>query len=103
MCTEAALVALRRRYPQIYGTNKKLVLDTDDIKITAKDFQYALRKVVPASQRSVASPGRALNDNIKPLLQSTLELVLEKIRGFFPPAKTVKGKHVLTSVRYDLF
>ncbi len=91
LCTEAALVALRRRYPQIYGTNKKLVLDTNDIKISAKDFQYAMKKIVPASQRSVAAPGQALNQIMKPLLESTLELILEKIRGFFPAAKAIKG------------
>ena len=91
LCTEAALVALRRRYPQIYGTNKKLVLDTEKIKITVKDFQYAMKKVVPASQRSVAAPGRALHRVMKPLLASTLELVLERIRHSFPPANTVHG------------
>ena len=91
LCTEAALIALRRRYPQIYGTNKKLVLDTDKIKITIKDFQYAMKQVVPASQRSVVSPGRALHRVMRPLLESTLELVLERIRQFFPPANTICG------------
>ena len=100
LCTEAALVALRRRYPQIYSTNKKLVLDTDSIRISAKDFQYAMKKIVPASQRSVASPGRALHRIIKPLLESTLCVILEKIRSFFPAAKTVKGtKHTLVRFR----
>ena len=91
LCTEAALLALRRRYPQIYGTNKKLVLDADSIIIGIKDFQYAMKKVVPASQRSVVSPGRAMHRTMKPLLEPTLELVLERIRQFFPPANTICG------------
>lgn len=51
MCSEAALCALRRRYPQIYSSSQKLVLDVSSIAITNKDFMCAMSKMVPASQR----------------------------------------------------
>lgn len=51
VCSEAALCALRRRYPQIYSSSQKLVLDVNSIVITNKDFMSAMSKMVPASQR----------------------------------------------------
>lgn len=51
VCSEAALCALRRRYPQIYSSSQKLVLDVDSIAITSRDFVTAMSKMVPASQR----------------------------------------------------
>lgn len=51
VCSEAALCALRRRYPQIYSSSQKLVLDVNSIAITNKDFMSAMSKMVPASQR----------------------------------------------------
>lgn len=51
VCSESALCALRRRYPQIYSSSQKLVLDVDSIAITSKDFMSAMSNMVPASQR----------------------------------------------------
>ena len=103
LCTEAALFALRRRFPQIYETKTKLQLNTDEIRVNAKDFQRAMKKIVPASQRSVVSPGRALQLNLKPLLQSTLDAILEIIRSLFPPGKPVQGNIALISRLFLFF
>ncbi|NXF46186.1 ATAD2 protein, partial [Oceanites oceanicus] len=86
LCAEAALCALRRRYPQIYKSSEKLQLDTASIKITAKDFIMAMQKTVPASQRAVASPGRALSSISKPLLENTLARILQALQKVFPHA-----------------
>lgn len=51
VCSEAALCALRRRYPQIYSSSQKLVLDVNSITITNRDFMSAMSKMVPAAQR----------------------------------------------------
>lgn len=51
VCSEAALCALRRRYPQIYFSSQKLVLDVDSIAIISRDFMSAMSKMVPAAQR----------------------------------------------------
>lgn len=84
LCAEAALCALRRRYPQIYKSKEKLQLDIASIKITAKDFVVAMQKIVPSSQRAVASPGRALPPSLKPLLENTLTSILEALQKVFP-------------------
>lgn len=87
LCAEAALCALRRRYPQLYKSSEKLQLDVASIKITAKDFVMAMQKTVPASQRAVASPGRALSSVSKPLLENTLARILQALQRVFPHAE----------------
>ncbi|XP_024256057.1 ATPase family AAA domain-containing protein 2B-like isoform X4 [Oncorhynchus tshawytscha] len=92
LCTEAALVALRRCYPQIYGSSVKLQLDVSTIVLGPGDFSHALRTIVPASQRAQAPPGRALAPNIRPLLANTLATVLEVLLRVFPHAETRHGE-----------
>uniref|UniRef100_A0A8C7JCY0 ATPase family AAA domain-containing protein 2 n=1 Tax=Oncorhynchus kisutch TaxID=8019 RepID=A0A8C7JCY0_ONCKI len=88
LCTETALAALRRRYPQIYGSSVKLQLDVSTIVLGPGDFSRALRTIVPASQRAQAPPGRALSPNIRPLLANTLDTVLEVLLRVFPHAES---------------
>ncbi|XP_020369243.1 ATPase family AAA domain-containing protein 2 isoform X2 [Rhincodon typus] len=87
VCAEAALCALRRRYPQIYAINEKLQLDVSSINIKAQDFLMAMQKIVPASQRMVASPGQALSFVIRPLLENTFSQILEALKKVFPHAE----------------
>ncbi|XP_035667750.1 ATPase family AAA domain-containing protein 2-like isoform X2 [Branchiostoma floridae] len=86
LCTEAALFALRRRYPQIYSSKEKLQLDVSSINVSAKDFHQAMQNITPASQRSVVSPGHALSGTIQVLLQSMLDSMLGLLQRSFPPA-----------------
>ncbi|XP_032855550.2 ATPase family AAA domain-containing protein 2 isoform X2 [Tyto alba] len=109
LCAEAALCALRRCYPQIYKSSKKLQLDITSIKIRAKDFAVAMQKTVPASQRAVASPGRALSPISKPLLENTLARILQALQKVFPHAEIALKKdqqqdslnHILRSDMID--
>ncbi|KAH0617456.1 hypothetical protein JD844_015707 [Phrynosoma platyrhinos] len=87
ICAEAALCALRRRYPQIYTSSAKLQLDISSINITAKDFVMAMQKTIPASQRAVVSPGQALSPISKPLLENILQRILEVVQNVFPHAE----------------
>ncbi|XP_028984073.1 ATPase family AAA domain-containing protein 2-like isoform X2 [Betta splendens] len=87
VCSEAALCALRRRYPQIYSSSQKLVLDVNSISITNKDFISAMSKMVPAAQRAIVSPAKALIPAIRPLLSSTLQNILHKVCKVFPHAE----------------
>lgn len=87
ICTEAALCALRRRYPQIYTSSVKLQLDISSINITAKDFVVAMQKTIPASQRAVSSPGQALSTISKPLLENALQRIMEVVQNVFPHAE----------------
>ncbi|XP_036414003.1 ATPase family AAA domain-containing protein 2-like isoform X1 [Colossoma macropomum] len=84
ICAEAALCALRRRYPQIYASSQKLLLDVASISVDGRDFLSAMRKIVPASQRAVASPARALTPVVQPLLANTLISSLKALQKLFP-------------------
>uniref|UniRef100_A0A665TC40 ATPase family AAA domain-containing protein 2 n=1 Tax=Echeneis naucrates TaxID=173247 RepID=A0A665TC40_ECHNA len=87
MCSEAALCALRRRYPQIYSSSQKLVLDVNSIAIRNKDFMSAMSKMVPAAQRAVVSPAKALIPAIRPLLSTALQSILHTVSRVFPHAE----------------
>ncbi|XP_028255391.1 ATPase family AAA domain-containing protein 2-like [Parambassis ranga] len=87
VCTEAALCALRRRYPQIYGTSQKLLLDVSSIAVSSCDFVAAMRKMSPASRRSAASPAKPLSAVVHPLLGGALRDVLEALQRLFPHAE----------------
>ncbi|MGH0132466.1 UNVERIFIED_CONTAM: hypothetical protein FKN15_058102 [Acipenser sinensis] len=91
LCTEAALVALRRRYPQIYASSQKLQLDVSSIVLGPQDFYYAMRSIVPASQRAMVPPGKALSSVIRPLLQSTFNGILATLHKVFPHAELSQG------------
>ncbi|XP_039974151.1 ATPase family AAA domain-containing protein 2-like isoform X2 [Xiphias gladius] len=87
VCSEAALCALRRRYPQIYTSSQKLVLDVNSIAIMNKDFMSAMSKMVPAAQRAVVSPAKALIPAIRPLLSAALQNILNAVSRVFPHAE----------------
>lgn len=84
VCAEAALCALRRRYPQIYTSSQKLLLDVTSISVEGRDFLSAMRKIVPASQRAVASPAKALTPVVQPLLANTLSDAMKALQKVFP-------------------
>ncbi|XP_021039506.1 ATPase family AAA domain-containing protein 2 isoform X2 [Mus caroli] len=98
ICAEAALCALRRRYPQIYTTSEKLQLDLSSITISAKDFEAAMQKIRPASQRAVTSPGQALSAIVKPLLQNTVHMILEALQKVFPHVEVGTNKALNSDV-----
>ncbi|KAF9231864.1 hypothetical protein BU15DRAFT_21390, partial [Melanogaster broomeanus] len=43
LCTEAALNAVQRRYPQIYQSNDHLLLKPETIGITLCDFMISVK------------------------------------------------------------
>ncbi|TKS89215.1 ATPase family AAA domain-containing protein 2 [Collichthys lucidus] len=87
VCTEAALCALRRRYPQIYGTSQKLLLDVSSITVSSCDFVAAMRKMSPASHRLAASPAKPLSPVVHPLLGGALRDILDALQRLFPHAE----------------
>ncbi|XP_075525041.1 ATPase family AAA domain-containing protein 2-like isoform X1 [Dermacentor variabilis] len=83
LCSEAALVALRRSFPQIYATKEKLQLNIDTVQILPEDYDRAMRKIVPASQRCGASPARPLSTTVRPLLCQLVEKALVYLQNAF--------------------
>lgn len=87
LCTEAALNAVQRRYPQIYKSDKKLVIDPKNIDVTPKDFMIAIKKMVPSSERSTSSGAMALPQNVEPLLRQPLLEIETSLSEILPQRK----------------
>ncbi|KAH0538761.1 hypothetical protein FGG08_004649 [Glutinoglossum americanum] len=87
LCTEAALNAVQRRYPQIYKSNEKLLIDPTSIDITAKDFMISVKKIVPSSERSASSGAAALAPHIEPLLRDQFMEIKNIIAEILPERK----------------
>lgn len=43
LCTEAALNAVQRRYPQIYKSNDRLLLKPETIEVGLRDFMISIK------------------------------------------------------------
>lgn len=87
LCTEAALNAVQRKYPQIYKSDKKLLIDPKKIDVTPKDFMLAIKKMVPSSERSTSSGASALPKNVEPLLRRSLAEIESLISDILPQRK----------------
>ena len=77
LCSEAALQALRRRYPQIYDSADKLLIDPEQVQVTELDFEAATRELVPSAHRSAMVQARPLDAAHERLLRDTLHAALQ--------------------------
>lgn len=84
LCTEAALNAIQRTYPQIYSSDVKLVVDPSKINIAAVDFTISIKKMIPSSERSATSGAAPLPKNIKPLLEDQLDHMVDYLKNVLP-------------------
>ncbi|CAO2657381.1 Nn.00g035070.m01.CDS01 [Neocucurbitaria sp. VM-36] len=98
LCTEAALNAVQGTFPQIYTSERKLLIDPSTIKILAKDFMISVNKMVPSSQRTVTASAAPLAKNIEPLLRKPLVGVLKRIDELIPRRKKLTA---LEEAEYD--
>ncbi|KAG6910179.1 hypothetical protein DXG01_012628 [Tephrocybe rancida] len=87
LCTEAALNAVQRRYPQIYKTNERLLLKPETIGVGLRDFMISIKKLVPSSARSTSSAATPLPPQFGPLLNDALERVKTTISKVLPLEK----------------
>lgn len=98
LCTEAAVHALRRRYPQIYKSDKKLCLDPNQINVEIQDFEEARGSMIPASHRSSTMPAKPLTQQMQALLGHARAGICERICRLFPPADDagIRSSHSCT-------
>ena len=87
LCTEAALNAVQRRYPQIYSSNEKLTIDPRKIEVMPKDFMISIKKMTPSSERSASSGAAPLPSSVAPLLQSQFEQIKQLLAEVLPQKK----------------
>lgn len=78
------MLALRRRYPQVYHSKDKLLLDLSQINVERRDFDQAVQRLVPASQRSATASGKPLSSIVSPLLQTQLQQLIKATQHIFP-------------------
>lgn len=98
LCTEAALNAVQGTYPQIYSSDKKLLIDATKIKVLAKDFMLSVNKIVPSSERSAASGASPLKKEIEPLLKDPLFEITKRIDESIPRKRKASA---LEEAMYD--
>ncbi|GLB33226.1 putative AAA domain (Cdc48 subfamily) containing protein [Lyophyllum shimeji] len=87
LCTEAALNAVQRRYPQIYKSNERLLLKPESIEVGLRDFMISIKKLVPSSARSTSSAATPLPPQFRPLLDDALERIKAVIGRVLPMEK----------------
>lgn len=97
LCTEAALHSIQRKYPQIYSTNEKLLVNPSKVKVIAKDFMKAIDKIIPSSARSTSSGSAPLPDHLKPLLQECFSEITTKLNELLPNSVS-KGQKKITNL-----
>ena len=87
LCTEAALNAVQRRYPQIYKSTEKLLIKPETINVIAKDFMISIKKMVPSSERSSSSGSAPLPTHVEPLLRQPLAEIQNLVAQALPQKK----------------
>ena len=91
LCAEAALNALRRSYPQVYQSSRKLQIDITKVTIQKEDFERAMRKIVPSTHRVEDKVLAPLPRYIRPLLEPTFQSLCAAIWRIFPHSAAGKG------------
>ncbi|KAF2132214.1 AAA-domain-containing protein [Dothidotthia symphoricarpi CBS 119687] len=87
LCTEAALNAVQGTFPQIYSSERKLLIDPTHIKVLAKDFMISVNKMVPSSQRTITASAAPLPKSIESLLKKPLDEILKRMDELIPRRK----------------
>jgi SpoVK/Ycf46/Vps4 family AAA+-type ATPase len=98
LCTEAALNAVQGTFPQIYTSERKLLIDPANIKVLAKDFMISVNKMVPSSQRTVTASAAPLAKDLEPLLRKPLAQIIQRIDELLPRRKKLTA---LEEAEYD--
>lgn len=100
LCTEAALNAIQRTYPQIYSSTEKLVVNADNIAVHASDFMISIKKLIPSSERSATAGAHPLPKSIEPLLRSQFADAKRALDALLPRKKKITA---LEEAMYEQF
>lgn len=84
LCTEAAIRAFREKYPQVYTSDDKFLIDVDSVKVEKYHFIEAMSTITPAAHRGSIVHSRPLSSVIAPCLLGELQKVMTIISDIFP-------------------
>ncbi|KAL5998091.1 hypothetical protein ACLOJK_009026 [Asimina triloba] len=98
LCTEAAIRAFREKYPQVYTSDDKFVIDVDSVKVEKYHFVEAMSTITPAAHRGSIVHSRPLSSVVAPCLQGHLKKIMDHILEIFPflTASDVSNLPILT-------
>ncbi|VFQ86782.1 unnamed protein product [Cuscuta campestris] len=84
LCTEAAIRAFREKYPQIYTSDDKFLIDVDSVEVEKHHFMEAMATITPAAHRGSIVHSRPLSPVVAPCLQRHLRKAMDIISDIFP-------------------
>ncbi|GMH28565.1 hypothetical protein Nepgr_030408 [Nepenthes gracilis] len=85
LCTEAAIRAFREKYPQVYTSDDKFLIDVDSVLVEKYHFVDAMSTITPAAHRGSIVHSRPLSLVVAPCLQHHLQKAMACIEDIFPP------------------
>ncbi|KAJ4779666.1 ATPase family AAA domain-containing protein [Rhynchospora pubera] len=97
LCTEAAIRAFREKYPQVYTSDDKFVIDVDSVQVEKYHFLEAMSTITPAAHRGSIVHSRPLSQVVGPCLKRHLEGVMDRISDVFPFINEDVSKYSLLS------
>ncbi|MFS7924713.1 putative chromatin remodeler Bromodomain family [Helianthus anomalus] len=84
LCTEAAIQAFREKYPQVYTSDDKFLIDVESVEVEKKHFMDAMSTITPAAHRGAIVHSRPLSPVVAPCLQRHLQKAMSVISDIFP-------------------
>lgn len=84
LCTEAAIRAFREKYPQVYTSDDKFLIDVDSVNVEKYHFIEAMSTITPAAHRGSIVQSRPLSSVVAPCLQRHLKKTMSIISDIFP-------------------
>ncbi|WPK23616.1 hypothetical protein PUMCH_000857 [Australozyma saopauloensis] len=103
LCTEAALNSIQRKYPQIYLSTDKLMVNPSKVHVVAKDFIRAVEKIIPSSARSTSTGSSPLPQRLQPLLQDSLDKIQNRLSELLPGSVGINGRAKMTNLEEALY
>ncbi|KAL8485976.1 hypothetical protein ACS0TY_028037 [Phlomoides rotata] len=100
LCTEAAIRAFREKYPQVYTSDDKFIIDVDSVKVEKYHFLEAMSTITPAAHRGSIVNSRPLSPVVSPCLQSLLQKAMSIISDIFPALTVSSDVSNLSMISY---
>ncbi|KAL6970767.1 hypothetical protein U1Q18_030455 [Sarracenia purpurea var. burkii] len=100
LCTEAAIRAFREKYPQVYTSDDKFVIDVDSVKVEKYHFVEAMSTITPAAHRGSIVHSRPLSSVVAPCMQRHLKKVMDIISDIFPALEVSSELTKLSMISY---
>ncbi|KAI1097966.1 AAA-domain-containing protein [Jackrogersella minutella] len=101
MCTEAAINAIQRTYPQIYSSKEKLIVNPEKVSIHMTDFMLSKNKIVPSSERSATSGASPFPKPVEPLLRDQFKAITNVLDSVLPRKRKVTALDEAMFEPYD--